>query len=99
MVNLTITSSTVLTGSNGQPTTEDRTYTTTAAVINFQPAPEEGLSTSNRIALGVGLRLGLPSLLAAVLGLYYANRKKSAPNRLMIEGGLGGDRSFKRSKS
>lgn len=81
MINLTITSSAVVTGSDGHPTTEDRSYTTTAAVINFQPAPEEGLSTGNKIALGVGLGLGLPSLLVAIGAWAYSGTRRN-PNRL-----------------
>lgn len=89
MVNLTITSSAVVTGTNGQPSTQDRSYTTTAAVINFQPAAEEGLSTGNKIALGVGLGLGLPTLFVAIgAWCYSGNRQKAEKSRAEKSGTL-----------
>ena len=78
MVNLTISSSAVVTGPDGQLTTEDRSYTTTAAVINFEPAPQQGLTPGDKIALGIGLGLGLPTFVLGVLGFYYNRRQKAA---------------------
>jgi hypothetical protein len=74
VVNLTISSSTVVTGRDGSPTTEDRSYTTTAAVINFEPAADQGMSLGNRIALGVGLGLGLPTFFLALVACWRAGR-------------------------
>jgi hypothetical protein len=74
-VNLTVSSSAVITDSNGHLTTQDRSYTTTAAVIDYEPTPQRGLSESDKIALGIGLGLGFPSLLIAICGCVYQRRR------------------------
>ncbi|PVF92640.1 hypothetical protein CPB86DRAFT_877733 [Serendipita vermifera] len=76
LVNLTVSSSAVVTGDDGVVTTVDRSYTTTAAVINYEPTRDP---SSNRIALGVGLGLGIPSFILALIGTVYV--KKSYENK------------------
>lgn len=74
LVNLTVSSSAVVTGSDGSLTTVYRTYTTTAAIINYESGRDKSADLGNRIALGVGLGLGIPTLVMAVIGTYYMAR-------------------------
>lgn len=74
LVNLTISSSAVVTGSDGSLTTVDRTYTTTAAVINYEPCRDKSAELGNKIALGVGRGLGIPTLVIAIIGTCYMAR-------------------------
>jgi hypothetical protein len=60
--------------SDGSVTTVDRTYTTTAAVINYEPGPDKDAQRGNKIALGVGLGLGIPTLILAIIGTCYMTK-------------------------
>ncbi|KAG8824968.1 hypothetical protein FRC17_008904 [Serendipita sp. 399] len=80
VVPVTIQSSTVITGSNGQVSTLDASYVTLAAVLNNLPS-----STSNedddedRLAVGLSLGLSLPisAALVAFMWWYWLRHRRA----------------------
>ncbi|KAH6666029.1 hypothetical protein B0J14DRAFT_491596 [Halenospora varia] len=57
------------TNSQGVLTTQTGTLTTRLPVVTSAPPPDAGLSSSDKIALGVGLGIGLPTIGLMILGL------------------------------
>ncbi|KAG8750066.1 hypothetical protein FRC14_000836 [Serendipita sp. 396] len=91
LVPVTITSSSVITGSNGQVTTRDVSYVTTAAILNSGPSNGGGANDSlQRVKVGVGLGLGLPALAGLLWYAMYIYNKRNLPPPPATAGGGGG---------
>ncbi|KAG8824970.1 hypothetical protein FRC17_008906 [Serendipita sp. 399] len=78
----TVTSASVITGSNGQVTTQDLSYVTTAVVVNAESSGSSGGNGNDnlqRVKIGVGLGLGLPTLGALLAYAMYLYNKRNSP--------------------
>ena len=57
------------TNSQGVLTTQTSTIATQLPVVTNSPSSDTGLSRSDKIALGVGLGIGLPTIILMIIGL------------------------------
>lgn len=71
-------------------------------IVNSNPqnlVSESGFSSGDKIALGIGVGIGVPALIAIIVGSYYAyrvyaeNRRKQALERRETERGGAGEQT------
>ena len=83
-----MTSSRIYTNSQGQTVTEPVVVVTQAPVIFVQQSG--GLTRQEKIALGVGLGIGLPSLIIGVAGLLIKKNNDRQRERRMYWDSMNG---------
>jgi hypothetical protein len=67
------------TGSDGEVTVEASVTTETIAVVT---SSQVGLSEGDKITLGTSLGIGIPGLLATVIGVYFAYHRMQRKYRV-----------------
>lgn len=75
------------TDSNGQVTSFTTTVVDTVPVVTTTDT--YGLSQSDKIALGIGLGIGVPSCIAAIWGLIHRRNNQTPPPYVPQNGGHG----------
>jgi hypothetical protein len=68
----TLITTATTTGADGIPTTHMSTRTTELPVDTVTPDPGDGLTGNDKIALGVGLGIGIPTLVLMVVGIWLS---------------------------
>ncbi|KAG8771428.1 hypothetical protein FRC20_003178 [Serendipita sp. 405] len=91
VIPVTITSPSVITGSNGQVTTRDVSYVTTVSTLSSGSSNGGGANDGlQRVKIGVGLGVGLPALAAVLCYAIYIYNKRNPPTAPTTGGGGGG---------
>jgi hypothetical protein len=74
VITLSSTATSIGTESDGSLVTQVYTVAQTLPVVNGGNTEQSGLSESDKIALGVGLGVGLPAFVIAILGYFRCTR-------------------------
>ena len=70
---------TATTNANGEVSQSTVTTSASQPVVLVESSAESGLTHGNIVVICVALGIGIPSLLAAILGIFWMTRRRNEP--------------------